>query len=105
MFCVAGTGLRDILSTCPKMWSCRFAWQAWYFVTFHVFEVQECREAEFAVPLGKVETVVSAVPVGKVVKTCPFRPVTSCGHVVLRARRSTLLHGCESKCKAPIHIP
>ena len=37
-----------------QMWSCRFAWQAWHFVTFHVCEVQDCREAEVAVPMGKV---------------------------------------------------
>ena len=41
-------------STCQKMCSCRFAWQAWHFVTFHVCEVQDCREAEVAVPMGKV---------------------------------------------------
>ena len=27
--------------TCQKMWSCRFAWQAWRFVTFDVFQ-EEC---------------------------------------------------------------
>ena len=31
-------------STCQKMWSCRFAWQAWHFVTFHVSE-EECLRA------------------------------------------------------------
>ena len=78
MFCVAGKGLRDIVSTCQKMCSCRFAWQAWHFVTFHVCEVQDCREAAVAVPIGKVA------------KTCLFRRVRSCGHVVLRGRRGTL---------------
>ena len=78
MFCVAGTGLRDILSTCHKLWSCRFLWQAWYFVTFHLCEVQDCREAEVAVPMGKEA------------KTCPFRRVRRCSHVVLRGRRGTL---------------
>ena len=34
--------------------SCRFAWQAWHFVTFHLCEVQDCREAAVAVPMGKV---------------------------------------------------
>ena len=53
VFCVAGKRLRDIVSTCQKMCSCRFAWQAWHFVTFHVCEVQDCREAEVAVPIGK----------------------------------------------------
>ena len=56
--------------TCPKLWSCRFAWQAWHFVTFHVCEVQDCREAEVAVPIGKVA------------KACLFRCVRRCGHVV-----------------------
>ena len=63
---------------CHKMCSCRFAWQAWHFVTFRVCEVQDCREAEVAVPMGKVA------------KTCLFRRVTRCGHVVLRGRRGTL---------------
>ena len=35
------------------MCSCRFAWQAWHFVTFHACEVQDCREAKVAVPIGK----------------------------------------------------
>ena len=77
-FCVAGKGLGDIVSTCSKMCSCRFAWQAWHFVTFHVCEVQDCREAAVAVPMGKVA------------KTCLFRRVTRCGHVILRGRRDTL---------------
>ena len=58
--------------------SCRFAWQAWHFVTFHLCEVQDCREAEVAVPMGKVA------------QTCLFRRVRRCGHVVLRGRRGTL---------------
>ena len=41
-------------STCHKMCSCRFAWQAWHFVTFHVCEARDPREAEVAVPMGKV---------------------------------------------------
>ena len=41
-------------STCQKMCSCPFAWQAWRFVTFHVCEVRDSREAEVAVPMGKV---------------------------------------------------
>ena len=67
-------------STCHQMCSCRFAWHAWRFVTFHVCEVQDCREAEVAVPMGKV------------VQTCLFRRVTRCAHVVLRGRRCTFLH-------------
>ena len=34
--------------------SCRFAWQAWGFVTFHVCEVRDPCEDEVAVPMGKV---------------------------------------------------
>ena len=74
------------------MWSCRFAWQAWYFVTFHVCEVQDCREAEVAVPIGKVA------------KTCPFRRVRSCAHVVLRGRRGTLLHSTCVRCKTVVRL-
>ena len=33
-------------STCQKMWPCRFEWQVWHFVAFHVCEVQDFREAE-----------------------------------------------------------
>ena len=47
-------------------------------MTFHVCEVQDCREAEVAVPMGKVA------------KTCLFRRVRRCAHVVLRGRRGTL---------------
>ena len=36
------------------MCSCRFAWQLWHFVTFHVCEVRDPRDAEVAVPMGKV---------------------------------------------------
>ena len=36
------------------MCACRFARQAWPFVTFHMCEVQDCREAEVAVPMGKL---------------------------------------------------
>ena len=47
-------------------------------MTFHVHEVQDPREAEVAVPMGKVA------------KTCLFRRVTRCAHVVLRGKRGTL---------------
>ena len=47
-------------------------------MTFHMCEVQDCREAEVAVPMEKVA------------KTCSFRRVRSCGHVVLRGTRGTL---------------
>ena len=46
-------------------------------MTFHVCEVQDCREAEVAVPIGKVT------------QTCLFRRVRRC-HVVLRGRRGAL---------------
>ena len=33
-----GGGHKNVsFSTCQKMCSCRFAWQAWHFVTFDVF--------------------------------------------------------------------
>ena len=69
-----------------------FAWQAWRFVTFHVCEVQDCREAEVAVPLGKVA------------KTCLFRRVTRCGHAVLRGRRGTLLLSTRVRCKTVVRL-
>ena len=47
-------------------------------MTFHVFEVPDCREAEVAVPMGKVA------------QMCLFRRVRRCAHVVLRGRRGTL---------------
>ena len=47
-------------------------------VAFHVCEVQDCREAEVAVPMGKVA------------QTYLFRSVTRCDHIVLRGRRGTL---------------
>ena len=47
-------------------------------MTFHVCEVQDCREAEVAVPMGKVA------------QTCLLRCVRRCGHVVLRGGRGTL---------------
>ena len=43
-----------------------------------VLRVQNCREAEVAVPMGKVA------------ETCLFRRVRRCGHVVLRGRRGAL---------------
>ena len=76
--CLWGSHKKVSFSTCQKMWSCRFAWQAWRFVTFHMCEVRDPREAEVAVPMGKVA------------QTCLFRCVTRCGHVVLRGRRGTL---------------
>ena len=36
------------------MCSCRLAWQAWHLVAFHVCVVQDCHEAEVAMPMGKV---------------------------------------------------
>ena len=37
-----GGGHKNVsFSTCQKMCSCRFAWQAWHFVTFDVFP-EEC---------------------------------------------------------------
>ena len=49
-------------------------------MTLHVCvcEVQDCREAEVAVPMGKVA------------QTCLFPRVRRCAHVVLRGRRGTL---------------
>ena len=41
-------------ATCEKMWSCRFAPQAWHFVTFDVMCVHDRREGKIAVPMGKV---------------------------------------------------
>ena len=41
-------------------------------------EVRDPRQAEVAVPMGKVA------------KTCLFRRVTRCAHVVLRGRRGPL---------------
>ena len=55
-----------------------FPWKASYFVTFHVCEVQDCRETEVAVPMGKVA------------QACLFSRVKRCAHVVLRGRRRTL---------------
>ena len=63
--------------TCHKMWSCRFAWQACHFVTFHMCEVRDPREAEVAVPMGKVA------------QTCHVDE-SRCAHVVLRDRHETL---------------
>ena len=56
-FCVAGVALCDIPCVC---------------------EVQGCREAEVAVPMGKVA------------QPCLFPRVRRCGHVVLCGRRGTL---------------
>ena len=47
-------------------------------MTFHMREVLDPRDAEVAVPTGKVA------------QMCLFRCVTRCGHVVLRGRRGTL---------------
>ena len=71
-----------LFSTCEKMWSCRFAWQTWHFVTCDVFQ-EECVRA--TVVAEKV-----AVSMGKATKTCLSRRVRSCGHVVFRGRRGTL---------------
>ena len=49
-------------------------------MTFHMCEVQDCREADVAVPMGKVG------------QMCRFRRVRSCGYVVLRGRRGTSGH-------------
>ena len=51
------------------------SWQARHFVTFHVCEVRDPREAEVAVPMGT--------------ETCLFQRVTRCAHVVCD-RRGTL---------------
>ena len=40
----------------------------------------------------KLQSVKVAVPMGKVAKTCLFRRVRGCAHVVLRGRRGTLWH-------------
>ena len=64
-----------------------FAWQAWHFVTFHVCQVQDCREAEVAVPMGKVT------------EASPFRRVRSYAHGVLRGRPGTLWHSTCVRCK------
>ena len=58
-FCVEGVALCDAPCVC-------------------VCEVQDCREAEVAVPMGKVA------------QTCLFPRVRRCAHVVLRGRRGTL---------------
>ena len=71
--------------TCYKMCSCRFAWQAWHFVTFHVCAVREYREGEIAVLLGKVA------------QTCPFRLVTRCAHVAFNFTVYTPLSTTPSK--------
>ena len=55
-------------------------------MTFHVCEAQDCREAEVAVPMGKVA------------QTCPFRRVRNRAHVVLRGRQAwhfVTFHVCE----------
>ena len=74
------------------MWSCRFAWQAWHFVSFHVCEVRDSREAEVAVPMGKVA------------RTCLFRRVKRCGHVALRGRRGTLCHSTCVRCATLVRL-
>ena len=116
-FCVAGVTLCDIthvwgarpswgwscraygknctnvsVSTCQKMCFCRLAWHAWHFVTFHVCEAQDCREAEVAVPMGK-----SA-------KTYLFRRVTRCAHVILRGWCGTLWHSICVRCKTVVRL-
>ena len=57
-FCVAGVALCDI----PRVCVC----------------VQDCPEAEVAVPMGKVA------------QACLFRRVSRCGHVIWRGTRDTL---------------
>ena len=54
-------------------------------MTFHVCEVQDCREAEVAVPMGKVA------------QTCLFRRVTRCVHAFFawQAWHSVTFHMCE----------
>ena len=132
-------------STCQKMWPCRFEWQVWHFVTFHVCEVQDiarlswgwscraygksctnvsfrrvrrcahvvlrgrrgalrhstcvrfcevqdCREAEVTVPMGKVA------------QTCRLRRVTRCGHVVLRGTRGTWWHSTCVRCATVVKL-
>ena len=61
-------------------------------MTFHVCEVQDCREAEVAMPMGKVE------------KTCRFRRVTRCARVVLRGRQGTLGHSTCVRRKTVVRL-
>ena len=71
-------------STCQKMWPCRFAQQAWHFVTFDVCE-EECLCA--AVVRVKLPCLG-----GEATKTCLSPRVRRCGHVVLRGRCGTICH-------------
>ena len=42
--CLWGKPQNVSFSTCQKMCSCRFAWQAWHFVTFDVFQPEWRRD-------------------------------------------------------------
>ena len=59
-------------------------------MTFHVCEVQDCHEAEVA------------VLVGKVAKTCLFRRVTRCAHVVSGC--GALWHSTCVRCAALVRL-
>ena len=91
--CAHGKSRKNVsFSTSQKMWSCRFAWQAWHFVTFNMCEVRDPREAEVAVPMGKVA------------RPCLFRHVKRCGHVALRGRRGTLCHSTCVRCATLVRL-
>ena len=60
-------------------------------MTFHMCEVRDPREAEVAVPMGKVA------------QTCLFRCVTRCGHVVLRGRHK-MRHSTCVRCKTVVKL-
>ena len=79
-------------STCQKMCACRFAWQAWRLVTFHMCEVEDCCGAEVAVPIGKVG------------QACLCRRVTRCARVVFRCRLGTLCHSRCVRCQTVVML-
>ena len=87
----------------PRKLSCRFAWQAWHFVTFQTCLIM-CWNVKiggslvrnavfFCIHMSRLESLVflwRRRVYGGSWKTCPFRMCQAGCHVVLRGRRGTL---------------
>ena len=92
--CLWGEATKNVsFSTCQKMWSCRFAWQAWHFVTLKCVRRNVCVCVCAAIVRVKLPCLW-----GEATKMCLSPHVRRCGHVVLRGRRGTLWHSTCFKC-------
>ena len=96
--CLWGKPRKRVFLDVSENCSCRFAWQAWHFVTFDVFQ-EEC---VCATVVGLKLPCLWGKPRKRV-----FLDVSECAHVVLRSRRGTLQSTVHSTLYTPhsLHTP